>query len=150
MVQVLLVFCCRVTLMPRCSFLVRAPTLLQAKVLEYVQKPIYHSQTRVTEASHNMPEGAETAGLYKALRLLFPSTLKWATFCSPNRAQSNPISWWFCHLCSNSGVPLKKWQLFQHLPELAKTGTSQISCFSHCHTGEKPYGKSKGKSMFQE
>lgn len=39
-----------------CSFLVRAPTLLQARVLENVEKPIYHSQPEVTEASRNMKE----------------------------------------------------------------------------------------------
>lgn len=47
-----------------CSFLVTAPTLPQAKVLENVETLIYHSQPEVTETSHNMLEGAGSAGFH--------------------------------------------------------------------------------------
>lgn len=63
MVKILLVFCwisCKEWLCYSVVvFLVRAPTFLQATVLENVDKPIYHSQPEATEASHNMPEEAD-------------------------------------------------------------------------------------------
>lgn len=88
-----------------CSFLVRAPTFLQARILENVEKPIYHSQPEVTETSHNMLEGAETTGFHKAPGAVVPFCSNLSTPHQHSTENNPPTGWWFCQLCSSSGVP---------------------------------------------
>lgn len=117
--------------MPSCSLLVTALTFLQAGVVENMKKLIYHSQPEVTEASHSMLEGTEIAAFHKALG---PSVV---SLCS----EYSLPSWSFCQ-------QLRYIPLHRQSPRVT-TGTSQMSCFSHHATGQKPCGNSKSKSLSQ-
>lgn len=77
MVKVLLVFCCKEWFW--CSVVIFWLEHQHFSGLKHwnMCRNQFITARRVTEASHNMPEGAETAGLHKALGLLFPSALKW-------------------------------------------------------------------------
>lgn len=91
-----------------CSFLVRAPTFLQARVLENVEKLIYHSQPEVTETSHNMLEGAETAGFHKAPGAVVPFCSNLSTPPQHSTENNPPLAGGFVSSAAAQVSPTKK------------------------------------------